>query len=50
MKAQAETWGPIKLKMKSGKPATGTEAPLRSYHDRVMEEISKSGQPPKPLT
>jgi hypothetical protein len=55
MKAQAETWGPprgkmaIKLGMKSGKPVTENEATPRSYHDRVMEEISSIGQLPKPL-
>jgi hypothetical protein len=56
MKAQAETWGPPqgkmaikKLRMKSGKPVTETEATPRSYHDRVMEEISETGRLPKPL-
>jgi hypothetical protein len=49
MKAQAETWGPprgkmaVKLRMKSGKSVTETEATPRSYHDRVMEEISNTG-------
>ena len=55
MKAQAETHGPprgkmaVKLRIKSGKPATETEATPRSYHDRVMEEISETGQLRKPL-
>ena len=55
MKAHAETWGPprgkmaIKLRMKSGKPATETEVTPRSYHDRMMEEISETGRLQKPL-
>ena len=55
MKAQAETHGPprgkmaVKLRIKSGKPATETEATPRSYHDRVMEEISETGRVKKPL-
>jgi len=43
MKAQAETWGPPrgkmaikKLRMKSGKPVTETEATQQSYHDSVI--------------
>jgi hypothetical protein len=55
MIAQAETWGPprgkmaIKLRMKSGEPVTETEATPRSYHDRVIGEISQTGRLPKPL-
>jgi len=55
MKAHAETWGPprgkmaIKLRMKSGKPATETEVTPRSYHDCMMEEISETGRLQKPL-
>ena len=54
MKAQAETWGPprgkmtIKLRKKTGKPATETEATQRSYYDCMIEEI-KEGRLEKPL-
>ena len=56
MKAQAETPGPPggkmtikKFRIRSRQPATETEGTPRSYHDRVIEEISTTGRPEKPL-
>lgn len=38
-----------KFRIRSRQPATETEGTPRSYHDRVIEEISTTGRPEKPL-